>query len=503
MVVQPDIIIIGAGISGLAAGCYAQMNGYQTQIFELHNLPGGLCTAWQRQGYVFDGGIHYIFGSGPGQPFYSVWQELGAVPAVQFVDHADFMQIRGPQGQTLAIHSDPAVLEQTLKTISPQDSRLIEQFCQGVRRFKDFDLALLQQKPKSLMTGGDWAAVGRQILPYVRALGKWGGMSLRELASRFQHPFLQAAIPHMFAWPDVPVMVGMSLLAYLDNRNAGFPIGASLHFAQAIERRYLELGGEIRYGAQVERILVEQDRAVGVRLYDNQEYRAARVMSACDGRSTIFDMLQGRYVNRRIQKLYDGHLPIHSQLQISLGVNRDFSHQPHWVTHLLEAPVLIAGENRYEIGVKHYCVDPTLAPPGKSVVIVMLTTPYAYWQRIYGRSLYNSEQIQEAGILIDRLEQFYPGLKADIEVMDVATPLSYERYTGNWQGASCGWLLTKETLPLMIKGVPKRLPGLDRFYMVSQWTEPGGSLPIVAMSGRNMIYEICHEDGKAFVTTVT
>ena len=39
------IIIVGAGISGLAAGCYAQMNGYRTRIFEMHNQPGGLCTA--------------------------------------------------------------------------------------------------------------------------------------------------------------------------------------------------------------------------------------------------------------------------------------------------------------------------------------------------------------------------------------------------------------------------------------------------------------------------
>ena len=44
-------IIIGAGISGLAAGCYAQMNGYRTRIFEMHNKPGGMCTAWERRGY--------------------------------------------------------------------------------------------------------------------------------------------------------------------------------------------------------------------------------------------------------------------------------------------------------------------------------------------------------------------------------------------------------------------------------------------------------------------
>jgi phytoene dehydrogenase-like protein len=501
MVAQADIIIIGAGISGLAAGCYAQMNGYQTQIFELHDLPGGLCTAWHRQGYVFDGCIHYIFGSGPGQPFYNVWEELGAVQNLEFVNQTDFMQIRGPAGEVLNVHSQPDEFEQHLKTISPEDSRLIEGFCRGVCTFKDFDLSMLQQKPKSLMTATDWARVGKEVLPFIRVLGKWGNLSLRELASQFKHPFLQRAIPHMFAWPDVPVMVGMSLLAYLDNRNAGFPIGASLEFAKAIERRYLDLGGEIIYSAQVERVLVEDDQAVGVRLYDNREYRADRVISACDGRRTIFDMLRGEYVNRRINKLYDGHLPMHSQLQVSLGVNRDLSAEPHWVTHLLEEPVLIAGEDRYEIGVKHYCFDPSLAPPGKSVVIVMLTTSYSYWQRIYGRRDYNAEEIQEAGILIDRLNQLYPGIKGDIEYMDVATPLSYERYTGNWQGASCGWLLTKETLPLMIKGVPKRLPGLDRFYMVSQWTEPGGSVPIVAMSGRNMIHEICHEDGREFVTT--
>lgn len=135
------------------------------------------------------------------------------------------------------------------------------------------------------------------------------------------------------------------------------------------------------------------------------------------------------------------------------------------------------------------------------MAIVMLPTSYDYWQRIYGRTIYNAEQIQEANILIDLLEQFYPGIRADIEYMDVATPLTYERYTGNWQGASCGWLLTKDTLPLAIAGIGKTLPGLDNFYMVGQWVEPGGSVPVVAMSGRNIIQQICHDDAKGFVTT--
>ena len=45
---EKTVAIIGAGIAGLSAGCYARMNGYQTRIFEAHNLPGGLCTGWTR-----------------------------------------------------------------------------------------------------------------------------------------------------------------------------------------------------------------------------------------------------------------------------------------------------------------------------------------------------------------------------------------------------------------------------------------------------------------------
>ena len=59
---KKKIIIIGSGIAGLSAGCYLQINGYDTEIFELHNTPGGLCTAWKRNGYTFDGCIHSLGG---------------------------------------------------------------------------------------------------------------------------------------------------------------------------------------------------------------------------------------------------------------------------------------------------------------------------------------------------------------------------------------------------------------------------------------------------------
>ncbi|MEW5868091.1 MAG: NAD(P)/FAD-dependent oxidoreductase [Chloroflexota bacterium] len=497
---EKSIIIIGAGVAGLAAGCYGQMNGYRTRIFELHDLPGGLCTAWERKDYVFDGCIHYLFGSGEGQPFHNVWEELGAVQGRGMVNHAEFMRIVGQGGRTLTVYCDPDRLEQHMLELSPADAHLIKDFAQGIRQFQSFDMSILQAKPRALMTPLDWLEFNR-LMPFALPLAKWGTLSAIEFAGRFKDPFLRRAIAQMFAWTDIPVMVGMSLLAYMHNGNAGFPLGASLDFARAIERRYQQLGGEIRYKAQVEKILVEQGRAVGVRLYNDEIHHADYVISAADGRGTIFDMLDGEFVDRSIRENYDGHLPLHSQVQVSLGVNRDLSTEPHWVTYLLDEPVLIAGEERHEISVKHYCFDPSLAPPGKSAIVVMLPSKYGYWQRIYGRRLYDTEQIQVCDIITDFLEKLYPGIRQQIEVTDVATPLSYERYTGNWLGSTCGWLLTKETMLMMIQSMDKTLPGLKNFYLAGQWVEPGGSVPLAAVSGRNAIQLICHQDERDFTTS--
>jgi phytoene dehydrogenase-like protein len=494
-----SVIIIGAGIAGLAAGCYAQMNGYRSQIFELHDLPGGLCTAWDRKGYTFDGCIHYLFGSAPAQPFNQVWQELGAIQDRPMINHEEFMRVVDSSGRTLIVYCDPDRLETHMKELSPADEDLIEDLAEGVRQFMKFDMASMQEKPKPLMGPSDWREFGLKMMPFALPLARWGMVSAADFARRFKDPFLRRAFPHVFAWPEIPMMAGISLLAYMQTGNAGFPQGGSLEFARAVERRYLDLGGQIHYKAQVEKILVEGDRAVGVRLYNDDIHYADAIISAADGHATLFHMLDGKFANRKIKGRYDGRLPIHAQMQVSLGVDRDLSAEPHWVTYLLDEPVVLAGEKKETIGVKHYCFDPTLAPMGKSAVIVMFPSDYNYWQRIYGRKLYDTEQIQVCETIIDFLETRYPGIRSQIEVKDVATPVSYERYTGNWHGSSCGWLLTKETMMMMIQGIEKTLPGLRNFYMAGQWVEPGGSVPIVAMSGRNAIQMLCNEDKRKFV----
>ncbi|MBK9126033.1 MAG: NAD(P)/FAD-dependent oxidoreductase [Chloroflexi bacterium] len=497
---EKRILIIGAGIAGLAAGCYARMNGYDVQILEQHTLPGGLCMSWKRKDYIFDGCIHYLFGTAPGNSFYRMWEELGAIQGRTMISHTEYQHITDGQ-RTLIVYADPDQLEAHMLELSPQDAGPIKALCRGIRHFQTFDLGVLYDRPRNLMTGNEWRRFGMKMMPFLPAMLRWG-ISAKQFAQRFRDPFLRRAVPQMFSWEDAPVMMGMMLLAYQHTGNAAYPQGGSLEFAQAIEKRFLALGGRVEYNAQVERILTRDGRAAGVRLYDDREIEADYVISAADGRRTIFHLLDGEYADAKVRRMYDGHLPMHTQVQVSLGVKRDMREHPHWTTYLLDKPMTLIGDPRSEIGVKHYSFDPTLAPEGKSVVQVMMRSDYHYWDNIHGRRLYDTEQRQVTDLLLARIEAWHPGITADVEFKDEATPLTYERFTGNWQGATCGWLLTPETMRMLIFGVKRTLPGLKNFWMAGQWVEPGGSVPMAAASGRTAIQLICAQEGKPFTATV-
>ena len=105
------VLIIGAGISGLSAGCYARMNGYDAEIHEAHTLPGGLSTAWKRGGYVIDGCISWLLGSGPGNHYYDIYQELGLIQGRRMYDFYLFASVTGRDGRTVRFYTDLDRLE--------------------------------------------------------------------------------------------------------------------------------------------------------------------------------------------------------------------------------------------------------------------------------------------------------------------------------------------------------------------------------------------------------
>jgi phytoene dehydrogenase-like protein len=496
-----SIAIIGAGVAGLATGCYAQMSGYRTQIFEMHGLPGGVCTSWRRGDYVFDGCLQWLMGSRTGSPLNRVWQELGTLANREIVDHDEFMRVEGRDGRTLIIYTDADRLERHLCELAPADAAVSHALCEVIRRCAEVDR--VDGSAHGLAGAASWLASGAHLLPVIPTLVGWLGLTWQQLAARFTDRFVRDAIRSVFDVPDFPALLGVMPLAWMHARDAGYPIGGSLAFAQAIEQRYLELGGKISYGTRVDKILVENGRAVGIRLADGTEHRADDVVSAADGHATMFGLLEDRYTSPAIRKAYRTQPIFRPLVQVSLGVARDLSAEPHVLTFPLPTPAAIAGEFRESLTVRHFGYDPTLAPSGKSVVEVLLDTDYDLWARLArDRGQYDAEKGRIARAIVQALDRRLPGLGQDVEVLDVATPMTWERVTGNWRGAYEAWLPTRGNIMNGLRGGTRTtLPELDGFYMTGQWVS-GGGLPSVALAARSLVQTICKRNKRPFVTSV-
>jgi phytoene dehydrogenase-like protein len=155
-------------------------------------------------------------------------------------------------------------------------------------------------------------------------------------------------------------------------------------------------------------------------------------------------------------------------VQVSLGVAADFSGQPRAVSFPIPTPVPIAGEVREQLTLTHYAYDPTLAPSGKTSLAVLMDTDYAWWAGLArDPAAYAAEKEQIAETVQAILMHRFGTLVDRIEQVDVATPLTWERHTGNCRGSYEGWLPTRSAMAENILGGMRRtLPGLDGFWMV-------------------------------------
>ncbi len=494
------IVIIGAGIAGLATGCYARMNGYRTHVVEMHDKPGGLCTVWTRQGYTIDGCIHWLTGSAPSDSLYQVWEELGAVQRRRMFDHDVFVRVVGRDGRAVSLYADADRLERHLKELSPVDAAPIEELCHWIRRFAAFNFPI--GKPRELMSALDGIRLVFGLRRHLKDLAFLSGTPLAEYATRFQDPLLRTAMTESIGG-DSPVIGLIFTLAGMQKRAAGFPEGGSLAFARAIERRYVDLGGEISYRARVAKILLKDGKAVGVQLADGSEIAADDVVSAADMRTTLFALLDGRHVDDAQRELLDSGKLYPPCIQVSFGIRGELTDLRECLSESfeLDAPLEVAGRMVERMVAKSYAFDPSLAPAGKSIVTSLLTTEWRAWETMQESSTaYQDEKAKIAEACAAAIDGRYPGFRASIEMTDVATPLTFARYTGNWKGSFMTWILSRD-FQRRHPYLQKAVPGVGNLFLAGMWTNPPGGLPGAAMAGREVVQLLCHRDKKRFVAS--
>ena len=497
------VAIIGAGIAGLAAGCYARMNGFDAEIFESHTKPGGLCTAWNRKGYTFDGCLHWLTGSAPSDSFYGIWKELGALEGRTIIDHDIFCRFISNDAQVFNAYTDVDRLQAHMRQLSPADADVIDHFCGLIRKFTRFSMRL--GKAPELFNALDIASLLVHIAPFMKDLRYCDSISVGDYAARFRNPLLRDSIAGLLSCPDMTLTGVVMTLALLHNRAGGFPIGGSLEFARAIEHRFLELGGSVHYLSQVLRILTANGTATGVALADGREVAADYVISAGDLRTTLYGLLEGEHIDPQHKDLLENYRLYPSMVQVSFGINMKLEHEVHSLSEAisLATPIRIGSQTSDVLLMMDYGFDPSFAPPGKSVVTCgYVSDDYAYWDRLSeDRIAYNEEKKRIAEQSSAIIERIHPGFSAAIEVSDVVTPVTYHRYTGTWKGTFMTWLSTPETAT-RLRTIRKTVPGLSNFYLAGMWVQPPGGVPSGAMAARNVVQMMCRQEKKRFTVTV-
>jgi phytoene dehydrogenase-like protein len=332
---------------------------------------------------------------------------------------------------------------------------------------------------------------------------EWMNITCESFSGEFKDPILREVFREMWV-PGFSMLFMLFTFAYLHNKNAGYPVGGSMPMSRALEKRYKELGGMLSYRSKVTEIITENDAATGVRLEDGTVHRAHRVVSAADGYSTLFSMLGGKYGDAKTREPYEKWKMFPSLIFISLGVKRTFEEIPVSVSGLtfhLKDPVMIGDKLRDKLSLHLYNHDPSMAPEGCTAITIMLETDHAYWKELaMDRKVYLQKKEEIGNSIIGLVEERFPGISGQVEAIDVATPLTFERYTGNRYGSFEGWLITPENSGVIMKPMTQSVPGLRNFYMCGQWVEPGGGLPPAIMSGRRLIKSLCKEDNRKFQT---
>lgn len=483
------LLIIGGGLAGLSAGCYARRSGFRTTIVE-HNLAlGGVCTAWPRGPYTVDGCIQWLTGG----DFARLYEELHIVPPVKLRVLERWATYRDAHdGFEVPVTRDLDLLVTQLSRVSSADAPELQRLRQGARNVAamrvPIDAPELTGMSETLASLWEMRAALPSLVHLRKPIGLW---TREHIASPRLQRFFTRVLPE-----TAPVLLLAMVLGYLERGYLSRPIGGTAAFRDALVTAYHDLGGETLLHATVDEVLVEGGRATGARLSDGTMLAGDLVLSTSSGPETVLRLLGGRYDARATRERLEKWKLFDPIVLASFGVARSYSESPALIVLDGLDPLEVGGRINAHLSLRVCNDDPSFAPAGHSVIQVMLPTDYEWWAtRGTG---YGKAKERVASDLLATLEPHFPELSSAVRMTDIATPLTYWGMARSWRGAYEGWMPTGESFFARPK---KRLAGLEGFYMAGQWVEPGGGVPSAVLSGRQVIQLVCHDEGRTFISS--
>lgn len=488
------VIIVGAGVAGLAAGVYARRAGFETTILEKHFIPGGLSTSWSRKGYLFEGGMHWLTGSSEKLTLNRIWHEVGALQENNPIFNKDPFYTLVNDGKELHLYRDVKKLEKHLIENCPEDKKMIKRMCSDIKIFLGVhmpvgDIPGLKAKNPTHPSLGELMGMA----PAVLRLGALNKQSYVDYVNQFQNKNLRelllTVIGHRYN-----ALSFIYTMASFASGDCGYPEGGSLRLTKNMADTFEALGGKIEYRQTVEKVIVENGRATGV-ISNGQKLDADAVIVTQDTRQAV-DMLfetplQDKWIPKMKKKVVS-----EQNMFVALGVKADLKDYPRCAVYPLEKPFKAGGLEFSSFRINNYALYEKHAPEGcTALTCLLLGDSYHYWKTAKEDGTYKQKKQELVEEFIRQLEKFIPEIKDNIEVTDVATPMTYERYCNSFEGS---WMSVWEPGASSFT-FPSKSTTVKGLYFAGQRTMMPGGLPITVNSGRKAVQYLCRDTKTLFI----
>ena len=490
------IIIIGAGISGLSAGIYGQQTGYITEIYEKNPNAGGLCVTWKRDGMPIDGCIHWMTGTKPGTEMRSMWDDLRAFKDEDLIYSDNFGSVEY-KGKVVTFWCDLNRLERELIQISPEDKKLIKRTIYMI--YKIQNMPLPTDIPLSAMSLIRKLKFVFNVFPYLKMYSYSKGMQRGDFAKKFKSPILRYAFDHIVPGDG---NLYSTLYAYgtVALGNGGVLKGGSSNLIKNMLKTYKDFRGVIHYNSPVEKIIIENGKAVGIQLENGEIEKADHIIAACDVTQT-YKLVENRYTVKAYQKRFErpDKYPTPSCVYVSLKIDqKEYEKLGNSHVFQFQTSHFMVGKKSFDsIPIRVYSYDENYIVDGNVLGTVLLhqsNVDFKCWNKLYkDRKKYMAEKDRIAKAVLTRIVEKYPSLKGKVKVIDVCTPMTYRRYVNAYCGAYMPFAYTSKGSIYYSNGKIKGLKGL---LLASQWCVLPGGIPIAMMSGKFAIQRILKESHK-------
>ncbi len=491
------IAIIGGGVAGLSAGIFAQLNGFESVVLEKHHEPGGQCTGWNRQGYHIDGCIHWLVGTKEDTAINDLWKTVGALDGVEVYHPETFLTFEH-DGISVPIYRDLDLLRETWKQISPADAETIGEFCDTIGQLQSFEVPA--DKPMDMMGLLERLRLMASMKDAGMIMKRYGKVSLKEYADNFEHPALRETLGSFL--PDgYSASSVFFALATFTKGQASVPVGGSRAFSLRMAERYRTLGGRIEASCEIAELDIDGNRAVTARAEDGRTFEADYFVAACDAHFFFEGLLGGRYPDRAFRSRFENptDYPLASQVLVSLGYEGTMDEVPRSLSFPVESFRLL-GDPIDRLTVSHFGHEPDFAPEGHTLLTCAINQFHAdfdAWKTLSGDPVAYRSEKERIGRCVERaIIGRFPEMAGKLRVLDVASPLTYERYCNAHRGAFMAFLPTVRTKGMAHTGAVK---GLRNVFLSGQWLQPPGGLPVAVITGKDSIRRICKQLRRAFV----